>query len=125
MLNELDHPNERIESKIFLIRGKKVIMDKDLAVLYGVATKRLNEAVKRNIKRFPEDFMFLLSEQEIALFNSNSGLLQASKLRSQFATSKGGRRYRPFVFTELGIAMLSSVMKSERAIQFYKLWFCL
>ena len=118
MLNELDHPNERIESKIFLIRGKKVIMDKDLAILYEVATRQLNQAVKRNISRFPEDFMFQLNKREIEAFKSEIGLLDDSNLKSQIVTSSyGGTRKPPFVFTELGIAMLSSVLKSERAIQ--------
>jgi hypothetical protein len=105
-------PTERIESKIFLIRGKKVMFDSDLAELYGVPTKRLNEQVKRNRKRFPDDFMFRLTKQE------------AESLRSQFATSnegqgegRGGRRYEPLCFTEQGIAMLSSVLNSEQAIQ--------
>jgi hypothetical protein len=118
MLNELDVPNEKIENKILLIRGKKVIMDKDLAVLYDVPTKRLNEAVKRNIARFPEDFMFQMNKREIMAFKSGFGLPDAPNLKSQFATSSyGGTRKRPVVFTELGIAMLSSVLKSERAIQ--------
>lgn len=117
MLNEFDYADGNIENKIFFIRGKRVIMDTDLSILYGVATKRLNESVKRNVRRFPEDFMFQLDEQEVEAFNLNNGLLQQNKLRSQIATSKGGRRYRPFVFTELGVAMLSSVLKSERAIQ--------
>lgn len=82
------------------------MLDKDLAELYGVETKRLNEAVKRNINRFPDDFMFVLTDEEWL------------RLRSQFATSKrGGNRYRPFAFTEYGIAMLSSVLHSETAIQ--------
>jgi hypothetical protein len=101
-------PVECIEKAIFLIRGHKVMLDVDLAELYGVATKRLNEQVRRNISRFPADFMFQLDEQE------------ASALRSQFATSKegrGGRRYLPYVFTEQGVAMLSSVLNSERAIE--------
>jgi len=99
-------PTERIESRIYLIRGQKVMLDHDLANLYGVPTKRLNEAVKRNIQRFPEGFIFILTEKE------------AKNLRSQFATSnRGGRRYLPFAFTEHGVAMLSSVLNSERAIQ--------
>ena len=82
------------------------MLDKDLALLYGVPTKRLNESVKRNILRFPEEFMFVLTKQETDI------------LRSQTATSKwGGQRYRPYVFTEPGIAMLSSVINSETAIQ--------
>ncbi len=101
-------PVERIERSILLIRGQKVMLDSDLAELYGVTTKRLNEQVRRNISRFPEDFMFQLTESETHL------------LRSQIATSKkgrGGRRYLPYVFTEQGVAMLSSVLNSERAIQ--------
>jgi len=99
-------PQEIVEKKIYLIRGHRVMLDRDLASLYGVPTKRLNEQVKRNIKRFPEDFMFELTAQEFEI------------LRSQFATSRwGGERYLPYVFTEQGVAMLSSVLNSERAIQ--------
>lgn len=101
-------PVERIEQSTLLIRGHKVMLDSDLAELYGVTTKRLNEQVKRNLSRFPEDFMFQLIESETGL------------LRSQFATSKkgwGGRRYQPYVFTEQGVAMLSSVLNSERAFK--------
>ena len=102
-----------IEGKIFMIRGHKMMLDKDLAELYGVPTKRLNEQVKRNIKRFPWDFMFQLTKKESLMFQ-----IEASSLRSQFATSKrGGRRYLPYVFTEQGVAMLSSVLNSKRAIQ--------
>ncbi|MCX6121905.1 MAG: ORF6N domain-containing protein [Ignavibacteriales bacterium] len=99
-------PSEVIEKRIFLIRGQKVMLDRHLAELYGVPTKRLNEAVKRNVKRFPLDFMFQLSVDE------NDSLM------SQFATSKGrgGHRKLSFVFTEQGIAMLSSVLKSDRAV---------
>ena len=100
-------PSGRIERSILLIRGHKVMLDSDLAELYGVTTKRLNEQVRRNLSRFPEDFMFQLTESETHL------------LRSQFATSKegrGGRRYLPYVFTEQGVAMLSSVLNSERGI---------
>ena len=97
---------EVIENKIFLLRGKKVMFDKDLATLYGVETKALNQAVKRNIDRFPSDFMFLLTPQEVAI------------LKSQFVTSnRGGLRYQPCAFTEHGILMLSSVLNSKRAIQ--------
>ena len=99
-------PIERIEKKILLIRGHKVMLDSDLAVLYGVTTKRLNEQVRRNLRRFPSDFMFQLTSDE------------AESLRSQSATSKrGGRRYLPYVFTEQGVAMLSSVINSKRAIE--------
>ena len=99
-------PQEIIQSKIFLLRGQKIMLDKDLAKLYGVATKVLNQAVKRNIDRFPSDFMFLLTPQEV------------TSLRSQFVTStRGGLRYQPCAFTEHGILMLSSVLNSKRAIQ--------
>lgn len=108
-------PQEAIEAKIFWIRGKKVMFDFDLAKLYGVPTKRLNEQVKRNSKRFPEDFMFVITEQEYACLRSQ---FATSSLRCQNVTSKrGGRRYLPYVFTEQGIAMLSSVLNSERAIE--------
>ena len=99
---------ESIEQKIFLIRGEKVMLDADLAQLYEVTTKRLNEQVKRNFSRFPEDFMFQLTHDELIKIN----------LRSHFATSKrGGRRYLPYAFTEQGIAMLSTVLNSERAFK--------
>ncbi len=99
-------PTETIERKIYLIKGMKVMLDSDLADLYEVPTFRLNEAVKRNIKRFPADFMFQLNKKEFA------------NLTSQFAISSyGGRRYIPYVFTEQGVAMLASILKSERAIQ--------
>ncbi len=98
-----------IERKIYLLRGQKVMLDSDLAELYGVATKVLIQAVKRNTKKFPSDFMFQLSEDE------------EKSLRSQIVTLKTGRgkhrKYLPYVFTEHGIAMLSSVLKSERAIE--------
>ena len=95
-----------IEEKIFLIRGLNVMLDKDLAELYGVKTKSLNLAVKRNIDRFPYDFMFQLTKEEFA------------NLRFQFETSRwGGIRYLPYAFTEQGVAMLSSVLNSKRAIQ--------
>jgi len=99
-------PEEVIERKIFMIRGHKVMLDRDLAELYGVETKVLIQAVKRNVKRFPEDFMFQLIEDEF------------DNLRSQIVTSSwGGTRYLPYIFTEQGVAMLSSVLNSERAIQ--------
>ncbi len=96
-----------IAAKIYLVRGIKVILDRDLAELYGVETRSLIQAVKRNIDRFPSDFMFQFTQDE---FNS---------LRSQIVISKGkgGRRYLPFVFTEQGVAMLSSVLRSKRAIE--------
>lgn len=97
-----------IEKMIYVIRDQKVMLDSDLAELYEVDTKVLNQAVKRNITRFPKDFMFQLTTTE------------CDSLRSQFVTSKagrGGRRYMPYVFTENGVAMLSSVLSSEKAIQ--------
>jgi len=101
-------PIERIASRIYLIRGEKVMLDNDLAELYGVPTSRLNEQFKRNRDRFPEDFAFQLTKDE---FDS---------LMSQIAISKpgrGGRRKLPWVFTEHGVAMLSSVLRSKRAVQ--------
>jgi hypothetical protein len=97
--------NEQIAQRIFLIRGRKVMLDKDLADLYGVETKALIQAVKRNLGRFPEDFMFQLSPEEW------------SSLRSQIVTSngRGGRRYAPYAFTEHGALMLSSVLRSPEA----------
>jgi hypothetical protein len=99
-------PTERIERTIRVIRGQKVMLDSDLAELYGVETKVFNQAVRRNRDRFPDDFMFQLNELEFA------------DLRSQSVTSStwGGRRYRPRVFTEQGVAMLSSVLRSDRAV---------
>ena len=97
-----------IVEKIYIIRGQKVMLDRDLAEMYGVETKRLKEAVKRNVTRFPEDFMFELTKEEFANW------------RSQFATSnsdKMGLRYSPTAFTEQGVSMLSSILKSETAIQ--------
>jgi len=100
-------PTGKIEQAILQIRGERVILDSDLAGLYGVETKRLNEQVKRNIDRFPEDFMFQLSAEE------------QGALRSQSATSKGrgGRRYAPFAFTEHGAIMAANVLNSPRAVE--------
>ena len=99
----------QIKNLIYTIRGHRVMLDSDLAMLYEVETKVLNQAVKRNIERFPKDFMFQLTEQEWEDF----------KVRSQIVTSPkgGGRQYLPYVFTEQGVSMLSSVLKSKRAIQ--------
>ncbi|MBL4642595.1 MAG: ORF6N domain-containing protein, partial [Flavobacteriaceae bacterium] len=98
-------PEEVITNKIYLIRNQKVMLDRDLAELYQGDTKVLKQAVKRNLNRFPEDFMFELTKNEF------------DNLRSQIVTSSwGGSRYLPLVFTEQGVAMLSSVLKSERAI---------
>lgn len=101
-------PNANVHELIYLIRGQKVMLDDDLARLYEVRTKELNKAVKRNRERFPEDFMFQLSREEY------------QNLRFQIGTSSsehGGRRYMPFVFTEQGVAMLSTVLRSRRAVQ--------
>ncbi len=99
-------PIGSIENKIHLIRGQKVMLDRDLAELYGVPTKVMNQAVRRNPERFPGDFMFQLTWAE------------AEHLRSQIVTSShGGRRYLPFAFTEQGVSMLSSVLNSSRAIE--------
>lgn len=111
-MNEIiEIPIERIADRIFFIRGKKVMFDKDLAELYGVETKVLNQAVKRNGKRFPDDFMFKLNDQEIKVW-------QRIILRSQIVTLDPGQhiKHAPYAFTEQGIAMLSSVLKSEMAI---------
>ena len=107
-LKEISVPIEKITGKIYLIRGQNVMLDRDLAELYGVKTKALKQAVRRNIDRFPGDFMFELTNSEF------------KNWRSQFVTSnsdKMGLRYRPMVFTEQGVAMLSSVLRSKTAIQ--------
>ena len=130
-----------VESKIFLIRGKQVMIDRDLAELYGVETKRITEAVKRNIERFPEEFRFQLTSEEYDFLRSQIATSKADEvLRSQSVTSKmendslrsqietlddgekrketrGGRQYLPYVFTEQGVAMLSAVLRSETAVQ--------
>ena len=104
-MNEMMIPEELILSKIYLIRGIKVMLDMDLAELYGVETKQLKRAVRRNEKRFPPDFMFELVQEEL------------ENLRSHFGTSSwGGVRYFPMAFTEPGVAMLSSILNSDRAI---------
>ncbi len=107
-------PAERIERAILMLRGQKVMLDRDLAALYGVPTKVLNRAVKRNAERFPSDFMFQLTAAEYQNLRFHFG---TSSLTPQTASSNwGGRRYRPRVFTEQGVAMLSSVLHSERAV---------
>ena len=102
-------PIEKIESRIYEIRGQRIMLDRDLAELYGVRTKALKQAVSRNTERFPSDFMFILTYQEFV------------NLRSQIVTSSsrqwGGTRYKPMAFTEQGVAMLSSVLRSKRAVQ--------
>ena len=108
MNNKASIPEEIIMNKIYLVRGRKVMLDRDLAELYGVETKRLKEAVRRNITRFPEDFMFEMTKDEFLNW------------RTQFATSnadKMGLRYVPFCFSEQGVTMLSCVLNSQRAIQ--------
>src|SRR5213594_4688397 len=100
-------PNELIDQKIYLIRHHKVMLDEDLAELYGVTTGNLNLAVRRNPKRFPADFMFQLNREET----------QALLLQNARAKGRGGRRTPPYAFTEQGVAMLSSVLNSDRAIE--------
>lgn len=109
-------PVERIETSIYLIRGEKVMLDRDLAKLYGVSTKVFNQAVKRHLGRFPPDFMFQLTIDEANKWWSS---LQADRSRSQIVTLNRGQnvKYRPYAFTEHGILMLSSVLNSERAVQ--------
>lgn len=105
---QVNLPAARVEGMIHLIRGQRVMLDSDLAALYGVKTKELNRAVSRNRERFPSDFVFPLAAEEIA------------RLRFQIGTSnegRGGRRYRPYAFTEQGVAMLSSVLRSPRAVR--------
>jgi hypothetical protein len=107
MTSEALLPVERIETVIFFVRGERVILDADIAALYGVETKALVRAVKRNLDRFPQDFMFQLTPEEIL------------RLRCQIGTSngRGGRRYLPYAFTEQGVAMLSGVLRSEQAVK--------
>lgn len=95
-----------IINKIYIIRGERVMLDRDLAELYGVSTGNLNKAIKRNFERFPDDFMFQLSKKEFENLMFQNGI-----------SSWGGRRYYPYAFTEQGVAMLSSVLNSDRAIQ--------
>ena len=124
-------PLENIENLIHVIRGKQVMLDRDIARLYGVETKRLNQQVQRNLERFPGDFMFQLSKEEVeslrSQFATSNDISRSQNatldddvesLRSQFATSnkRGGQRYLPYVFTENGVAMLSSVLRSQQAI---------
>jgi hypothetical protein len=117
-------PSERIERSILLVRGHKVLLDSDLAELYGVETRVLNQAVARNRARFPEDFMFQLTKEELEEWRSQFVISNSSpsgtRLRSQSVILKAGRRqhskYRPYAFTEQGVAMLSSVLRSQRAV---------
>jgi hypothetical protein len=121
-------PAEQIVRQIFYFRGEKVLLDFDLAALYGVATKALNQAVKRNRERFPDDFMFQLTAEEVLILRSQTvtssqqtaGNQEITKNWSQIVTSSRkyrGTKYRPYAFTEEGIAMLSSVLKSKRAVK--------
>jgi hypothetical protein len=116
---------DQLDSLILQLRGHKVMLDADLAAMYGVPTKALNQAVQRNIQRFPEDFMFQLSKQEFTnlishfAISSSANNQEVTNLKSQFVTSSlhGGVRKLPYAFTEQGVAMLSSVLRSERAVR--------
>jgi hypothetical protein len=118
-------PSERISSAILMLRGHRVMLDADLAAFYGVETRALVQAVKRNRERFPEDFMFQLSEGEADALRSqiviSNGqrpeVAPGSRSQSVISKGRGGRRYAPYAFTEQGVAMLSSVLRSRRAIQ--------
>jgi len=109
---------QTIQNRIYEIRGERVMLDRDLAALYGTETKALNLAVKRNIRRFPEDFMFQLTKEEFERVRFQIETLEtAHSLRFQFETSnRGGVRYLPYAFTEQGVAMLSGILNSEKAI---------
>lgn len=115
-------PDEVIISKIYLVRGQKVMLDKDLAILYGVETKSLNLSVKRNIKRFPEDFMFRLTQEEWSTlrfqFETSNSRKESLTLQNEtLKPGRGGTRYSPYAFTEQGVAMLSSILNSNTAIE--------
>jgi hypothetical protein len=106
MLQDMEIPSQKqIEKSILVIRGHKVLLDSDMAQIYGVTTKRLNEQVQRNKERFPVDFMFQLTEEEFAIFKN-----------TDLEIARGGRRYLPFVFTEHGTVMLASVLNSKIAV---------
>jgi len=107
-MTDITLPMERITAKIFMLRGMKVMLDRDLAELYGVETRILKQAVRRNKERFPDDFMFELSQEEFKNWRSQSVISNSDKM---------GLRYPPMAFTEQGVAMLSSVLNSKRAIQ--------
>ena len=123
MENEISILEENsIRSKIHVIRGQQVMLDRDLAIIYGVETKRLNEQVKRNIERFPEQFCFQLIRAELENLKSQNSVMSQfatspDKTKNMFAGQEGGTRKLPFVFTEQGVAMLSAVLKSETAIK--------
>jgi hypothetical protein len=110
-------PVERIEVSIYIVRGIKVMLDEDLALLYGIETRTLVQSVKRNIERFPKDFMFQLTKDELENLRLQFGT--SNSLRSQIVMSKnrGGRRWLPYAFTEQGVAMLSSVLRSPQAVK--------
>jgi ORF6N domain len=109
---------QSIQNRIYEIRGERVMLDRDLANLYEIETKVLNQAVNRNIKRFPKDFMFQLTKEEFDSLRFQIETLDDNSLRSQIVTSKGrgGNRYLPYAFTEQGVAMLSGVINSDKAI---------
>jgi hypothetical protein len=115
-------PVDRIERTILVLRGQRVLLDADLAALYGVETKTLNRAVKRNLSRFLPDFMFRLTQEEANTLRCHSGTSKstvsgARSFRGDVTSERGGRRYLPYAFTEQGVAMLSSVLRSRRAVQ--------
>ena len=110
-----------IQNRIYEIRGERVMLDRDLAVLYETETKLLNQAVKRNLKRFPPDFMFQLNKDEFESIRSQIETLEANeksvRVENEITTGWGGSRYYPYVFTEQGVAMLSGVVNSDKAIE--------
>src|SRR4030066_606896 len=114
------HDSEAIQQKIYTIRDVQVMLDSDLAEFYGVETRTLNQAVKRNIERFPQEFMFQLTKEELENWKSQNVTTNSKVLISQFVISKekrGGRQKLPFVFTEQGVAMVSGVLRSETAVK--------
>src|SRR3989338_8317272 len=119
--NSLALSTDNLKSRIYTIRGMQVMLDEDLAELYNVETKALNQAVKRNIKRFPENFMFQLTDSEYKSLRSQFAALNGEPLRCQIGTLETGRgthrKYLPYAFTEQGVAMLSGVLKSETAVK--------
>lgn len=125
IITEIPLTPEIIREKIYIIRGKKVMIDRDLAILYEILTKQLNQSVRRNVDRFPEDFMFQLTKKEmdnwICQIGISNGDSETENWKSQFVTSnptlKQSLRKPPLAFTEQGIAMLSSILNSKRAIQ--------
>ena len=120
--DDVQLPVERITQKIYFVRGQKVMLSADLAKLYGISSKILIQAVKRNAERFPNDFMFLLDSKEVATLRSQIVTSKSYDVHSEGIAivgrdARGGTRYRPYAFTEQGVAMLSSVLKSPRAVQ--------